>query len=107
MRGFLKFVKKETLHILRDSRTMLIALLMPVVQILLFGFAISTEVNNVNVAVVVPKWSEDIRQCVTKLAANPYTTYKGSIAEHDIDQVLILYSAVNFTSDSNIPLMAR
>ena len=54
MRGFLKFVKKETLHILRDSRTMLIALLMPVVQILLFGFAISTEVNNVNVAVVVP-----------------------------------------------------
>ena len=75
MRGFLKFVKKETLHILRDSRTMLIALLMPVVQILLFGFAISTEVNNVNVAVVVPKWSEDIRQCVTKLAANPYTTW--------------------------------
>lgn len=37
--------------------------------------------------------------------------YKSSvldyIAEHDIDQVLILYSAVNFTSDSNIPLMAR
>ena len=88
MRGFLKFVKKETLHILRDSRTMLIALLMPVVQILLFGFAISTEVNNVNVAVVVPKWSEDIRQCINKLAANPYITYKGSIAEHDIDQYL-------------------
>lgn len=62
MTGFLKFVKKETLHIVRDSRTMLIALLMPVVQILLFGFAISTEVNNVNVAVVVPKWDEQIRQ---------------------------------------------
>ena len=45
MGGFLSFVKKEALHILRDSRTMLIALLMPVVQILLFGFAISTEVN--------------------------------------------------------------
>lgn len=40
MGGFLSFVKKEALHILRDSRTMLIALLMPVVQILLFGFAI-------------------------------------------------------------------
>ena len=70
MRGFLKFVKKEMLHILRDSRTMLIALLMPVVQILLFGFAISTEVNNVNVAVVVPKWSEDIRHCVKSYNIN-------------------------------------
>ena len=76
MRGFLKFVKKETLHILRDSRTMLIALLMPVVQILLFGFAISTEVNNVNVAVVVPKWSEDIRQCINKLAATSFVFHR-------------------------------
>ena len=88
MRGFLKFVKKETLHILRDSRTMLIALLMPVVQILLFGFAISTEVNNVNVAVVVPKWSEEIRNAVEKLSANPYITYKGAIGEHDVDRYL-------------------
>ena len=88
MRGFLKFVKKETLHIVRDSRTMLIALLMPVVQILLFGFAISTEVNNVNVAVVVPKWSEQIRQSINKLAANPYITYNGVIVERDVDQWL-------------------
>ena len=88
MRGFLKFVKKETLHILRDSRTMLIALLMPVVQILLFGFAISTEVNNVNVAVVVPKWDEQIRQSVSKLSSNPYITYKGAITEQEIDQNL-------------------
>ncbi len=88
MTGFLKFVKKETLHIVRDSRTMLIALLMPVVQILLFGFAISTEVNNVNVAVVVPKWDEQIRQSVNKLSANPYITYKGDINERDIDQHL-------------------
>ena len=52
MRGFGSFVRKEMLHILRDRRTMLIVLLMPVVQMLLFGFAISTEVNNVDFAVV-------------------------------------------------------
>ena len=67
---------------------MLIALLMPVVQILLFGFAISTEVNNVNVAVVVPKWSEEIRNAVEKLSANPYITYKGAIGEHEVDRYL-------------------
>lgn len=88
MVGFLSFVKKETLHILRDPRTMLIALLMPVVQILLFGFAISTEINNINVAVVTPQWSEGIRQSVEKLSANPYITYVGAITEKDIDQYL-------------------
>ena len=29
MKGFFSFVRKETLHILRDRRTMLIVLLMP------------------------------------------------------------------------------
>ena len=47
MKGFFSFVRKETLHILRDRRTMLIVLLMPVVQLLLFGFAISVEPLNV------------------------------------------------------------
>ncbi len=88
MTGFLSFVKKETLHILRDPRTMMIALLMPVVQILLFGFAISTEINNINVAVVAPQWSEDIRQSVEKLSSNPYVTYMGEIYPYEIDQYL-------------------
>ena len=88
MTGFTSFVKKETLHILRDPRTMLIALLMPVVQILLFGFAISTEINNINVAVVAPHWSESIRQSVEKLSSNPYITYMGDISASEIDQYL-------------------
>ena len=58
MGGFLSFVKKEALHILRDKRTMLIVLLLPIVQILLFGFAISTEMNNIDFAVVAPNRTE-------------------------------------------------
>ena len=77
MRGVGSFVRKEMLHILRDRRTMLIVLLMPVVQMLLFGFAISTEVNNVDFAVVAPKRSESIRQQVERLSANDYFTFKG------------------------------
>lgn len=53
--NFLSFVKKETLHILRDKRTMMIVLLIPIVLMILFGFAISTELNNLNVAVSVQK----------------------------------------------------
>ena len=50
MKQFIAFVRKEFFHIFRDRRTMLILLGMPVVQIILFGFAITTEVKNVRVA---------------------------------------------------------
>ena len=54
MKQFFAFVRKEFYHIFRDRRTMLILLGMPVVQIILFGFAISTEVKNVRVVVLDP-----------------------------------------------------
>ena len=88
MNGFASFVRKDTLHIFRDPRTMLIALLMPVVQILLFGFALSTEVNNVDVAVVAPHRSETVRQAVERMAANPNFTFTGYIPSGEIDRTL-------------------
>lgn len=88
MNGFASFVRKETLHIFRDPRMMLIALLMPVVQILLFGFALSTEVNNVDVAVVAPHRSETVRQAVERMAANPNFTFTGYIPSGEIDRML-------------------
>ena len=48
MRQLKAFVKKEFLHVFRDSRTMLILLGIPTVQIILFGFAISTEIRNMD-----------------------------------------------------------
>lgn len=84
----MSFVRKETLHIVRDPRTMLVVLGIPVVQLLLFGFAISTEVNNVNVAVVAPHSTEAVRQCVARLEANPYFTFKGYVAGPEIDRTL-------------------
>jgi ABC-2 type transport system permease protein len=47
-------VVKETRHVLRDRQTLVILLLMPLVQVLLYGFAIRTDVRGVNVAVVDP-----------------------------------------------------
>ena len=42
MKEIAAFIKKEFLHIFRDVRTMMIVLVLPVVQILLFGFAMRT-----------------------------------------------------------------
>ena len=86
--NFLSFVKKESLHILRDVRTMMIVLLIPVVLMILFGFAISTEVNNLNVAIVAPNRTEGVRQVVERLANNPYFTVIDYDSSIDIDKVL-------------------
>ncbi len=89
MKGnFLSFVKKESLHILRDVRTMMIVLLIPVVLMILFGFAISTEVNNLNVAIVAPNRTEGVRQVVERLANNPYFTVVDYDSSIDIDEAL-------------------
>lgn len=72
MKQFSAFVKKEFYHILRDGRTMLILLGMPVVQILLFGFAINMDVQNIRTAVYDPSQDTASREIVQRLSANPY-----------------------------------
>ncbi|NNF34889.1 MAG: ABC transporter permease [Saprospiraceae bacterium] len=59
MKQALAFIKKEFYHVLRDYRTILVLIGIPVVQIILFGFALSTEVKNTQVAVY--DQSKDIR----------------------------------------------
>lgn len=83
MKQFGSFVLKEFRHILRDRRTMLILLVMPIVQIVLFGFAISTEINNINLAVIAPQQSETIRQIVDRIDANEYFTVVGQLSSPD------------------------
>ncbi|MDR1561984.1 MAG: ABC transporter permease [Dysgonamonadaceae bacterium] len=74
MKQFLSFVKKEFYHIFRDRRTILILLVMPVIQIILFGFAITTEVKDTPIAVLNPVKDDASRQIVERLAASEYFT---------------------------------
>jgi len=52
MKRIYAFVRKEFFHIFRDKRTLLILFGMPIVQILLFGFAITNEIKNANIAIL-------------------------------------------------------
>jgi ABC-2 type transport system permease protein len=54
VRAFVGFVRKETLHLLRDRQTLGILLLFPVVQVLIFGFAVRTDVQDIAIAIVDP-----------------------------------------------------
>jgi len=70
MNAFLGLVRKEVYHILRDRRTLAVLLLMPLVQVLLFGFAIRTDVEDVRVAVVSPTPDAATHRLRAKLAAS-------------------------------------
>lgn len=72
MTQFGAFIQKEFYHILRDTRTMLIVLVMPVILIILFGFALSVEVRNVNVAILTPDNDQTVRQIADKLNSSEY-----------------------------------
>lgn len=107
MKQFLAFVKKEFYHILRDKRTMLILLVMPVVMIILFGFALTTDVRNINMAILAPEPDHTVRQIVEKLDASDYFTVKGYV-DHpgDIDRIfrsgnidIVLAFGSNFSGD--------
>ena len=74
MKQFISFVIKEAKHILRDKRTMLILFGMPVVMMLLFGFAITNDVRNVRTVVVTSQMDYQTQQAVERLAASEYFT---------------------------------
>ena len=86
---FFAFVKKEFFYILRDTWTMIILLLLPVLMIILFGFGISTEIKNTRVAVFDPSRDVATQQVVSNLSASEYfiiDRYLSDISE--VEQVL-------------------
>jgi len=79
MKQFISFVIKETKHILRDKRTMLILFGMPIVLMLLFGFAITNDVKNVRTVVVTSQMDHATQQAIDRLAASEYFTISTTV----------------------------
>lgn len=85
MKQFLSFVKKEFYHILRDKRTMFILLGMPIVQIIIFGFALTNEVKNSKIAVLDNSKDVATTSIVQEIEASRY---------FDIDKNLYSYNEI-------------
>ena len=80
MKPFFSFVIKETKHILRDKRTMLMLFGMPIVMMLLFGFAVTNDVRNVRIIVVMSNADNATQQVADRLAASEYFTLTKVVA---------------------------
>lgn len=76
---FLSFVIKEARHILRDKRTMLILFGMPTVMMLIFGFAITTDVKNVRLVAVTSQMDHETQAACDRLAASEYFTLTATV----------------------------
>ena len=72
MKQFISFVRKEFYHIFRDARTTMILLLMPVILIILFGYAITTEIKRVPIAIFDQSRDELTLKMTDRLNASEY-----------------------------------
>jgi ABC-2 type transport system permease protein len=89
MKRFLGFVKKEFLHIFRDVRTLIILFGIPVVQILLFGFVVSTDLKNAPVAFLDLSRDEMTQKVSDKICSSGFFRRSETLLNYnDIDKVL-------------------
>lgn len=76
------FIKKELRHVFRDRKTLLLLFGLPVVQIILFGFALTTEIKNAKIAVL--DYSKDVitKQITDKIEASRYFDVEESLSRY-------------------------
>ena len=88
MKRFLGFVKKEFLHIFRDYRTLFILFGIPAAQILIFGYAVSTDIKNAGVAVLDLSHDEITQKLTDKIFSSGFFKNSGTLLNYnDIDKV--------------------
>jgi ABC-2 type transport system permease protein len=79
MKQFIVFVKKEFLHVLRDRKTLLILFGLPIVQIMIFGFALTNEVKNSKIVIADQAKDMASQQLITKIEASNYFEIEKSV----------------------------
>lgn len=83
MKQFITFVRKEFAHVLRDRKTLLILFGMPVMQILIFGFALTNEVKNSAIVVIDYAQDEASQKLISRIEASRYFEVSKSAADHN------------------------
>src|SRR6266567_3670286 len=82
MKQLIVFVKKEFYHVFRDRKTLLMLFGLPIVQIVLFGFALTNEIKNSKIAIV--DYAKDFasQQIITKIGASRYFNIEKSLTSY-------------------------
>ena len=65
-------IRKEFYHLIRDYRSLYLAFAIPLILIILFGYALNLDVNNVETVVIDHDKTELSRDFLSKISASPY-----------------------------------
>ena len=89
MKRFVGFLKKEFLHIFRDYRTLIILFGIPAAQILIFGYAVSTDIKNAGVAFLDLAKDETSQKISDKICSSGFFKRTENLFNYnDIDRIL-------------------
>ena len=88
MNQLLGFVKKEFTHIFRDPRTMVILFGIPIIQLMLFGYVITTEIKDARIAILDHSNDNVTREIKNKILSSGYFRLEANlIQENEIDPI--------------------
>lgn len=83
MKRFLAFIRKEFYHVFRDQRTLLILFGLPVAQIVLFGYALSSEVKNIGIAIQDNSHDIHTEKIIRKIESSSYFHIENPILNYN------------------------
>ena len=72
MRGYWSIVFKEFMHLRRDRSAIVLALVLPIIQLIIFGFAVDFDVRHIPTVAVDLDKSPESREYLQKLVATEY-----------------------------------
>ncbi len=88
MNKFLGFVCKEFYHIIRDWRSLIILLGMPIAEMFIFGYVLTNEIKKVDIAVYNPSNDKNAQKFIDKMEASGYFTVKEYITSpYNVDSI--------------------
>ncbi len=76
-RRLIAVARKETLHLLRDWRSLTLALAIPLLLIMLYGYALTLDLRNVPTVVWDQSASAESRDLLSLFHSSPYFIVKG------------------------------
>ena len=82
-RGLIPVCRKEALHIVRDPGTLFFALLIPMLQLFLFGFAVDTNIRQIATVVLDESHTQESRELVQRFEASDVFAVRGVVQSRD------------------------
>ncbi|MBN9287379.1 MAG: hypothetical protein BGO43_15915 [Gammaproteobacteria bacterium 39-13] len=89
MRRLLALVYKESLQVIRDPSTLMIAVILPLIMIFLFAFGVSLDLNKIRIGLVLEDTSPEARSLAAAFQNTPYFSATTETSRYKLTEELV------------------